>query len=134
MMYITEIKHRREVSEHFPVQSFRSRSIARRKQRNRILLQRLALVAFLVSAAILGICLLAPSSNAKAESNVSYEERIVSVRVAKNDSLWKIAERFYCSEKESIRQFVNDIKEMNHLEGDTIYPDTYLVVRYYVKN
>ena len=74
----------------------------------------------------------APSKKANADTNVQYEKRIVSVRVAEDDSLWKIAERFYCSDKESIKDKVKDIKESNHLSSDTIYPDTYLMVQYYV--
>lgn len=135
MMYMTEINNnRRATVEVSPAgQSYRSIAAARRKKRNRILLQRCALVAFVITLVVLGICLFAPSVKANAESDVSYEKRIVSVRVTENDSLWKIAERFYCSEKESIRDFIEDIKKINHLEGDTIYPDTYLVIQYYAK-
>lgn len=135
MMYMTEINNnRRATVEVSPAgQSYRSIAAARRKKRNRILLQRCALVAFVITLVVLGICLFAPSVKANAESDVSYEKRIVSVRVTENDSLWKIAERFYCSEKESIRDFIEDIKKINHLENDTIYPDTYLVIQYYAK-
>lgn len=134
MMYMTEVNNRRAAVEVLPTgQSYRSIAAARRKKRNRILLQRFALAAFVITLVILGICLLAPSAKANAESDVSYEKRIVSVRVTENDSLWKIAERFYCSEKESIKDFIGDIKEINHLESDTIYPDTYLVIQYYTK-
>lgn len=122
---------KREYSTEY--RSFRAIAAERRKRRNRLLLQRLFAAVFGVALLVLVICLLLPSVKAKAESNVSYEKRIVSVRVAENDSLWKIAERFYCSEKESILDFIDDIKRINHLKSDTIYPDTYLVIQYYVK-
>jgi len=132
-MYMTEIKSRRENVEVLSTSSFRTIAETRRKLRKRALLQRVVLVAFVVALVVLGICLFTPSAKAKAESNISYEQRIISVRVRENDSLWKIAERFYCSEKESVQEFVDDIKEINHLNSDTIYPDTYLVIQYYVK-
>lgn len=113
--------------------SFRAVAADRRRKRKRLFLQRFFAAAFCFALLLLGVCLFVPSGKAKAESSVQYERRIVSVRVAKDDSLWKIAERFYCKEKESIRGFIDDIKETNHLESDTIYPDTYLVVQYYVK-
>ncbi|MCH5272131.1 MAG: LysM peptidoglycan-binding domain-containing protein [Lachnospiraceae bacterium] len=113
--------------------SFRAIAADRRRKRKKLFLQRLFAAVFCVALLLLGICLFTPSGKAKAESNVQYERRIVSVRVAENDSLWKIAERFYCSEKGSIRDFIDDIKKINHLESDTIYPDTYLVIQYYVK-
>lgn len=113
--------------------SFRQISAARRSKKRKVFLQKVAIAFLGVAVIILAILLFAPSVQAEAESTVSYEKRIVSVRVAENDSLWKIAERFYCEEKESIPEFVRSIKETNHLESDTIYPDTYLVIRYYVK-
>lgn len=126
-----ERAYEREYSTEY--RSFREISAERRKRRNRLRLQRLLAAVFGVALLVVVICLLLPSVRAKAESSVSYERRIVSVRVVENDSLWKIAERFYCSEKESIPDFINDIKKINHLKSDTIYPDTYLVIQYYVK-
>lgn len=113
--------------------SFRQIAEARRNKKRKELLQKVAFAVFGVAVVVLAILLFAPSVQAEAESTVSYEKRIVSVRVTENDSLWKIAERFYCEEKESIPEFVRSIKETNHLESDTIYPDTYLVIQYYVK-
>ncbi len=113
--------------------SYRQRAEARRCRRRKDFLQKAAITVLGLAVIVLAVLLFGPSVNAEAESNVSYEKRIVSVRVAENDSLWTIAERFYCEEKESIPEFVRSIKETNHLESDTIYPDTYLVIRYYVK-
>ena len=113
--------------------SYRQRSQDRRIKRRKAFLQKAALTVLGIAVVLLVILLFAPSANAEAESNVSYEKRIVSVRVAQDDSLWKIAERFYCEDKESIPEFVRSIKKTNHLESDTIYPDTYLVIQYYVK-
>ena len=120
-----------EIAEEY--RSFRKISETRRIKRRKALLQRTAIAVLGLLVLVLIVLLIAPSVKAEAESTVSYETRLVSVRVAKNDSLWSIAERFYCEEKESIPEFIRSIKETNHLEDDTIYPDTYLVIRYYVK-
>lgn len=113
--------------------SFRKLAEVRRcKQRKKLLLRFVAAV-FGITMLILGFLFFAPSVKADAESTDSYEKRIISVRVEENDSLWKIAERYYCEDKESIPEFINDIKRTNHLKCDTIYPDTYLVIQYYVK-
>lgn len=113
--------------------SYRAISVARRNKKRRELINKIAIAVLGIAVAVLAILLFAPSVTAEAESNVSYEKRIVSVRVTEDDSLWKIAERFYCEEKESIPEFVRSIQKINHLDGDTIYPDTYLVIQYYVK-
>lgn len=113
--------------------SFRAIAAERKNKRRKAMFQKIAIAVLGITIVILAVLLFAPSVNAEAESTVSYEKRIVSVRVAENDSLWSIAERFYCEEKESIPEFVYSIKKINHLEDDTIYPDTYLVIQYYVK-
>ena len=113
--------------------SYRRLSEIHHLKRRKTLVQKIALAVLGIAIVLLAVLFFAPSANAEAESNVSYEKRIVSVRVAEDDSLWAIAERFYCEEKESIPEFVRSIKETNHLESDTIYPDTYLVIQYYVK-
>lgn len=91
------------------------------------------LFVLIFAAAALIFVLIFPTKKAAADSNASYQRRIVSVKVNKDDSLWKIASRYCCNEKESIPQKVDEIKEINHLEEDTIYPDTYLIVQYMVQ-
>ena len=113
--------------------SFRQISETRRRKKRKDFFQKAMIAVLGVAVVVLIILLFAPSTQAEAESTISYEKRIVSVRVAEDDSLWKIAERFYCEEKESVPEFIRSIKEINHLENDTIYPDTYLVIQYYVK-
>ncbi len=120
-----------EIAEEY--RSYRQRAEERRSKKRKDLLQKIAIAVLGIAVVVLAVLLFAPSVHAEAESTVSYEKRIVSVRVEENDSLWKIAESYYCEEKESIPEFVDSIKEMNHLDSDTIYPDTYLVIQYYVE-
>lgn len=120
-----------EIAKEF--RSFRQIANARRSNRRKNLFKKMTIAALGIAVLLLIILFFVPSGKAEAESNVSYETRIVSVRVTENDSLWKIAERFYCEEKESIPEFIRSIKDINHLDSDTIYPDTYLVIQYYVR-
>lgn len=78
------------------------------------------------------VLFLLPAKKATAKST-QYERRIVSVRVEQGDNLWNIASRYYCSDLESITQFISLIKKANHLSSDTIYPGTYLMIQYYEK-
>lgn len=120
-----------EIAKEF--RSFRQIANARRSNRRKNLFKKMTIAALGIAVLLLIILFFVPSGKAEAESNISYETRIVSVRVTENDSLWKIAERFYCEEKESIPEFIRSIKDINHLDSDTIYPDTYLVIQYYVR-
>lgn len=94
----------------------------------------------IIICGLLLICVLAflaflciPGSKAVAKDNC-YSKRIVSVRVNPNDTLWDIAQKYYSPDCESIPGFIEQIKKTNHLNSDTIYPDTYLVISYLVPN
>ena len=89
-------------------------------------------ILFILSLFVLCASFLTPAKKASAKNDL-YETRLVSVKVEQGDSLWSIAEEYYCSEKESIRDFIARIKQNNQLESDTIYPDTYLLIQYSVK-
>lgn len=103
------------------------RRTCRRRRKTTAILPLFAVAAILLFG--IAALLLIPPKKAKAKDSL-YETHLVSVRVEQGDSLWKIAERYYCSEKESIPEFVTRIKKANHLESDTIYPDTYLLIQY----
>lgn len=134
MIPMKELKTNTDLVEVFPQrQSYRMISSRRRQEKKRMFIKKLSIIAIVVLLVVLGVIFFFPSAKAKAGSKNEYETRIVSVRVEENDSLWSIAERFYCSESETIREYVEEIKEMNNLKEDTIYPDSYLVIRYHLK-
>lgn len=60
------------------------------------------------------------------------EKVVISVCVKKDDSLWRLANRYYSEEYKNLAQYVKEIKETNDLNGDTIHEGAYLVIPYYV--
>lgn len=115
------------------VYSMHRSNLSRRKQkRNSFKAFAIPFVLVLIVLFCAAIVLMRPAKKANAKNGL-YETRLVSVKVESGDSLWSIAEQYYCSEKESIRDCVARIKQTNRLEGDTIYPDTYLLIQYSVR-
>lgn len=55
----------------------------------------------------------------------------VSYVVKSGDSLWTIAESYLPEAKEDIRDFVREIKQVNHLESDYIYGGQLIAVPCY---
>ena len=61
---------------------------------------------------------------AKAETRICYERYVVQ----QNDSLWKIAGQYAESYGVSTAQYVEVLKEMNHLHGDRIITGQSLIL------
>ena len=71
-------------------------------------------------------------SNAKdGSTEVSYKY-YKSISVANNDTLWSIAEQYMDEEHyDSISDYIQEVKCMNHLTDDMINYGDYLVIPYY---
>ena len=70
-------------------------------------------------------------SNAKADAVPSYKY-YKSIVVSNNDTLWSIAEEYMDGEHyTSINDYINEVKTMNSLSGDSIQYGRHLVVPYY---
>ena len=88
----------------------------------------------LAAAAFLALIAVIPSvhsateadlqAGAKTETRVFYERYEVQL----NDSLWKIAEQHAVSYGVSTAQYVQLLREMNHLNGDRIITGQFLIL------
>ena len=54
-----------------------------------------------------------------------------SIQIQSGDSLWKIAQENMSKEYDSIHDYIDEIKELNHLESDVIQQNSYLTIGYY---
>ena len=110
----------------------------RRILKNRIRRQREMKKNFLIL--VMTICLIITCtismngfrSNAKdGSTEVSYKY-YKSISVANNDTLWSIAEQYMDAEHyDSISDYIQEVKCMNHLTDDMINYGDYLVIPYY---
>jgi len=68
----------------------------------------------------------AVSDDAKSDQNKYY----TSISIEKGDTLWSIASN-YVSGTKTISNYVNELKEINHLQTDCIYQGQNLIVYYF---
>lgn len=54
-----------------------------------------------------------------------------SIQVEPGSSLWDIAEKYASSEYESLEAYIQEVRQINHLDEDTIYAGSYLCIPYY---
>ena len=54
-----------------------------------------------------------------------------SIQIQPGDTLWEIAKENMSDEYDSIEDYIDEIKELNHLKSDIIQQNTYLTIGYY---
>ena len=65
------------------------------------------------------------ASSAK-EENVYYK----TIQVEEGDTLWTLADQYMGSNSFDRQQYIDEVKEMNHLTDDTIESGAYLMIPY----
>ncbi len=53
-----------------------------------------------------------------------------SIVIEHGDTLWELAEQYMTDDYESVQEYVQDLKRINHLKDDTIISGEYLIVAY----
>ncbi len=110
----------------------------RRILKNRIRRQREMRKNFLIF--VMTLCLIVTGSftlnafrsNAKDDSVETSYKYYKSIVVADNDTLWSIAEKYMDRDHyDSITEYIEEVKDMNSLQDETINYGEYLVIPYY---
>lgn len=70
-------------------------------------------------------------NNNDIEQNNMYSGRYyMNIQVNKDDTLWSIADR-YNNGTENITSYINSLKHLNNIDGDTIYAGDTIIIYYY---
>lgn len=59
-------------------------------------------------------------------------KKLVSVKIEQGDSLWSIATEYYSPECGDLNSYIDEIKDTNNLDSDTIHFGSYILVPYYL--
>lgn len=85
--------------------------------------------AVVLTAIIAGSSLL---KTYQAKASNAYEEVVYykSIRISEGDTLWTIADQYMGNEFEDKQSYIEEVKRLNHLNGDTIHTGSYLMIPY----
>lgn len=112
----------------------REKAYRLRKRKNGIAKQRLIITMFTVVLVLIGTIrfggvLSSAHGNLKEESvALKYYK---SIEIEFGDTLRGIAEEYMTSEYTSVQEYIDEIKEINHLTSDDIQASKYLMIAYY---
>ncbi len=106
---------------------------ARIKRQKQVFKQRVALVIISVFIIMIGcvICGSIFTSAKNPETDIPQYKYYKSITIEQGDSLWSIAEQYCNDEYKDTYEYINEIKQLNGLDADTIHEGQHLVVAYY---
>lgn len=112
----------------------RERAYRSRKRRNRATQQKLVvtvitLVLVLMGTIRFGGVLSSAHGNLKEEPAAFKYYK--SIEIKSGDTLWGIAEEYMTGEYASVQEYINEIKQINHLTSDNIHDSKHLMIAYY---
>lgn len=84
-----------------------------------------------VVGVVLVCCLLMFCNLNRAHGQTDKKKTVTSVYIDEGDSLWSIASEYYTSECGDMKDYIQEISNTNHLNGDTIHAGNYLIIPYY---
>ena len=60
-----------------------------------------------------------------------HEKYFTSIEIQEGDSLWSIAEDNMTEEYASVKDYIKEVKRMNHLSSDQLTKGCYIVIPHY---
>ncbi|MBQ8188765.1 MAG: LysM peptidoglycan-binding domain-containing protein, partial [Lachnospiraceae bacterium] len=103
-----------------------------RIRRQREIRNRILLLAFTVCLVlVMAVSYYSITSYAESEiGNMSFKY-YTDIQVEYGDSLWSIAREYCDSHYDNIFDYMNEVRSINHIKGDTIREGQMLIVPYY---
>lgn len=109
--------------------------MGRREVSRHLMARRRMAIFFVTAALVLGGALLGSGAIAASRSEASMEhgssKYYASIQIQQGDTLWGIASAYRSPEYGSIRDYIDEVKELNQLRSDEIHAGQFLIVPYF---
>jgi len=110
------------------LRSYRNKMRRERELRRKIVVTILSVLIVLVFALPYNVLVTQATSEIE---DISYKY-FTSIEVASGDTLWTIAQEYSDTENyDSIDEYIEEVKNMNHMSSDTLMAGQFLIVPYY---
>lgn len=106
----------------------RNNRLRRQKERRKNILLFIMTICFVFSLSFSAGSIL---SNAKDRNALAEYKYYASIPVEEGDTLWSIAETHMGTHYASVEDYIQELRQINSLNGETIKTGMYLVVPYY---
>lgn len=114
--------------------SVERRKMYKRRKHIQALHQRLCifiLTVVIVFFGVIGLNVFNAKAKALQNDKVLYKY-YKNVEIQPNDTLWELAKENYCAEKQTFKNYIQEVKQINHLtDEESIIAGNYIVLPYY---
>jgi LysM repeat protein len=73
------------------------------------------------------------SAHAEEQSGADLVPYYTSIQIQHDDTLWDLAETYAKGSGYTVRQYVDELKRMNHLKSEVIHAGEFLTIVYYAE-
>ena len=91
-------------------------------------------IPILIAIGVTLFCLCMISLHPYAKDEHNYAKQYMSYEIQKGDTLWDISNQYNNCSMESSKDYILEVKRINHLDSDKIYAKSFLVIPYFVDN
>lgn len=112
--------------------TYYERALVKRRNRQKEVCRNTILLAASFIVVILCVCFVSGfSAQAQDMSTQMSYKYFKSIYIEAGDSLWSIGKEYADEHYTSVASYINEVKQMNSLESDSIKTGSYLIVPYY---
>lgn len=112
------------------IQSRRLQNARKAEIKRRISYARAFCISILITFLIICSGMVIADAAVSEEVHVDQYKYYTSIQIEKDDTLWSIAGNYVSGTNTTIN-YINEIKEINHLDSDLIYQGQNLIIYYY---
>ncbi|MDE6529833.1 MAG: LysM peptidoglycan-binding domain-containing protein [Lachnospiraceae bacterium] len=113
------------------VNLFINRMFMSRWYRTLILRYSLAAIIFMICVPLMLSLVFTQSAEANDGSEEIYYKYYHRIEVSEGDTLWSIAQQNYHAQDQSIREYIEEVQQINHRYSATVYAGEELMIPYY---
>lgn len=113
------------------IRRFISRMISSRRYRILVFRYSLAVIISVIFIPMMLSLVFAQSAEANDGSGEVFYKYYHRIEVVEGDSLWSIAQQNYLAQEQTIREYIEEVKQINHRYDETVYAGEKLMIPYY---
>ncbi len=113
------------------IRRFINRMISSRRYRILVFRYSLAVIISAIFIPMMLSLVFAQSAEANDGSGEVFYKYYHRIEVVEGDSLWSIAQQNYLAQEQTIREYIEEVKQINHRYSETVYAGEELMIPYY---